>query len=194
MSQTVRVGPKDAKKVIFLKPGDLLEVALPEKNVTGAWRVDFDSAVLWDGVDERGKARWVLGEAEQSSLRTFQALVQGTSVLYFEYLKKSNGHEEVLETVYFEININPNPPSKAQAAKKPGAKPPPRPPRRPDPQYDPYDYEYEDTSEFPAADRAQKLEEDNRKLQERLWNLTDKLVKLTEDYAKYVAREKKTSR
>jgi hypothetical protein len=194
VSQTVRVGPQDAKKVVFLKPGDLLEISLPEKNVTGAWRVDFDPAVLWDGVDERGKARWVLGEAEQSSLRTFQALVQGTSVLYFEYMKKSNGHEEVLDTVYFEININPNPPSKAQAAKKTSSKPPPRPSRRSDPQYDPYDYEYEDNSEFPATDRTQKLEEDNRKLQERLWNLTDKLVKLTEDYAKYVAREKKSSR
>gem|GEM_PF-7035240 len=195
MSQTVRVGPKDAKKVVFLKPGDLLEVALPEKNVIGVWRVDFDPTILWDGVDAQGRARWVLGETEQSSLRTFQALVLGTSVLYFEYLKKSNGHEEVLDTVYFEININPNPPSKAQAAKKASPKPPPRPMTRPETSYDSYDYEFEDNSEFAnGSDRTHRLEEENRKLQERLWNLTDKLVKLTEDYAKYVAREKKTSR
>jgi hypothetical protein len=194
VSQTVRVGPQDAKRVVFLKPGDLLEVALPEKNVIGAWRVDFDPTILWDGVDAHGKARWVLGETEQSSLRSFQALSQGTSVLYFEYLKKSNGREEVLDTVYFEININPNPPSKAQAAKKAVPKPPPHPLRRPDPAYDPYEYEYEDNSELPAADRTLKLEEENRKLQERLWSLTDKLVKLTEDYAKFVGQGKKASR
>jgi hypothetical protein len=194
VSQTVRVGPQDAKKVVFLKPGDLLEVALPEKNVIGAWRVDFDPTILWDGVDAHGKARWVLGETEQSSLRTFQALTQGTSVLYFEYMKKRNGSDEVLDTVYFEININPNPPSKAQAAKKTAAKPPPRPIRPPEQKYDAYDYEYEDTSELlPETDRAQKLEEENRKLQERLWSLTDKLVKLTEDYARFVGHGKKSS-
>jgi hypothetical protein len=173
----------------------LLEISLPEKNVTGAWRVDFDPTILWDGVDAQGRARWLLGENEQSSLRTFQALVQGTSVLYFEYLKRHNGDEEILDTVYFEININPNPPSKAQASKKTAPKPPPRPITRPETKYDSYDYEFEDNSELPVdAARTHKLEEDNRKLQERLWNLTDKLVKLTEDYAKYVAREKKSSR
>ncbi|NIM07485.1 MAG: hypothetical protein GTO55_12025 [Armatimonadetes bacterium] len=180
MSQTIRIGPQDAKKPISLEPGDTLEVALPEKSVGGTWKVDFDRSLLWDEEEDAQQARWVLGGAHQQTVRNLLALAKGSCILRCAYLDLRNGGGRVLEDINFTIYVG----IKASERKK-------YPPKKAAPasvasrasrqaSHDVSDAAHGSQS------RLQHLETENRRLQERLWDLTNKVVQLAEDYAAIV--------
>jgi len=190
VSQIIRIGPQDARKPVSLNPGDLLEVILPEKNITGIWSADFDPALLWDGEEENRPAWWVLGEGVQHTVRTFQARAPGCCWLHFDYLDMHNGKGGVIESIHFNILIGPDQPRKRRPSEKtsPAAQPPSwrgeqKSPRRPSP-----------SVSLDSQAKIQQLEAENRRLQERLWGLTHKLVELAEGYAALVKGKSSRSR
>jgi hypothetical protein len=185
VSQIVRIGPQDQKKPISLNPGDTLEVALPEKAASGTWKVDFDRGLLWDEEEDAQQGRWVLGGALQQTVRTFLALAKGTFVLHCEYVDLRNGQGQVLENLEFTVFIGMSP-AEMKKFRRPPENASPRttssPPRQ-----------RQMSSEPPSVvdhtfARIQHLETENRRLQERLWTLTNRVVQLAEDYASIVKR------
>ena len=183
MSQIVRIGPQDARKPVSINPGDTIEVALPERSVSGTWRVNYDRAFFWDEEEETRQARWVLADANQQTVRTLLSLAQGRSIIHCEYVDLQNGHGRVLESVdfYVYIGIAPSqqkkfrPSEKTAALSQAGFRPPPR-----------EDYAEIEALPLDPEERTQHLESENRRLQERLWDLTNKVVELAEGYARIV--------
>jgi len=181
VSQIIRVGPQDAKRPVSLDPGDTLEVALPEGNVSGTWKVDFDRGLLWDEEEDERQARWVLGEGLQQTLRTFLALTAGSCILHCEFRDLQNGNGRVLEAVDFTlyIGLSPSQQKKLRPPERSRSAPPPAAPRR-------HEANEPTAAFFDSRGKIQQLENENRRLQERLWDLTHKVVQIAEDYAAIV--------
>lgn len=172
MAEVVRIGPQHAEQPVALNPGDVLEVLLPEQNISTTWQVYFDRGFFWIEDEDGDQIRWILEAGSQLTVRSLLALSAGRCVIHCEQVDLFGRHKSA-DAIDFIINIGSQSAcsKKARPAKRTASPSQPAAPR----------HKPEIPLAFDSQARLQELETENSWLQERLCDLSRQVTKLAEE-------------
>jgi hypothetical protein len=98
---TVTVGIGDSGRAVRLNAGDILEVRLPEKGVTAAWKAEVDESILTPEATDEGV--FVLEGTAQLSAKRFRASRDGITRLTMLY--QSIEQEQIRTLSSFSLDV-----------------------------------------------------------------------------------------